>query len=208
MAPTEGECRLLVARAEAAGLELRICHVLRYTAFFSAIKLAIEEGSLGEIVTVNHSENVSYWHFAHSFVRGNWRKTADSNPLILSKSCHDLDLISWLLDREALALQSFGSLGFFRAENAPPGAPARCPSAKDCPWYAPRIYLRGSAEYGDFRGSPSPALRLIAGPRRRDRLARVAGLDHIQRPFPRRPTRGPRHRPLRPMRIPLRQRCG
>jgi predicted dehydrogenase len=167
MAPTEAECRLLVASAEAAGLELRICHVLRYTAFFSAIKRAIDEGSLGELVTVNHSENVSYWHFAHSFVRVNWRRAADSNPLILSKSCHDLDLLSWLIDREALALQSFGSLGFFRAENAPAGAPARClegcPSAVDCPWYAPRIYLRGSAEYGDFRGSPSRALRLVAG---------------------------------------------
>jgi predicted dehydrogenase len=175
MAPTEAECRALVAFASESGRELRICHVLRYAAFFSAIRRAIDEGALGEIVTVNHSENVSYWHFAHSFVRGNWRRSGDSNPLVLAKSCHDLDAISWLVGRRAKAVQSFGSLGFYRPEHAPPGAPERCldgcPAGKDCPWYAPRIYLRGTPEYGDFRGSPSGMLRAVA------RLASSSALE-------------------------------
>jgi predicted dehydrogenase len=144
MAATLADCVRLVQTAESTGRLLQICHVLRYTDFFSTLHNIIKSGRLGDIVTVEHRENVVYWHMAHSFVRGNWRNGKAESPMILAKCCHDLDILYWNLGM-CKRLNSFGSLIHYRAENAPPGAPERCtdgcPAADDCPWYAPRLYL-------------------------------------------------------------------
>jgi len=133
-----------VQAAERAGRLLQICHVLRYSPFFSTLHKIVTSGRLGEIVTVEHRENAAFWHMAHSFVRGNWRNRALSSPMILAKCCHDLDILYWNLGPVA-RLSSVGSLKHYRAENAPAGAPARCtdgcPVADECPWYAPRLYI-------------------------------------------------------------------
>ena len=146
MAVTVADCRRLVAASEKAGRQLRVAHVLRYTPFFSTIKAAVVKGLIGRIVTINHSENVSYWHFAHSYVRGNWRRAGESSPLILAKSCHDLDLLYWLVGAPAQKVSSFGELSHYRPENAPQGAARRClddcPHLDSCQWAVPRIYLR------------------------------------------------------------------
>ena len=148
MAVTEQDCRDLVTACERHGVVLRVCHVLRSTPFFAAMRNAIASGMIGDLVTIRHSENVSYWHYAHSYVRGNWRSAAAASPMILAKSCHDLDLLCWLAGAPATAVQSFGSQEYFRADKAPRGAPARCtdgcPHQASCPWYAPRMYLHGT----------------------------------------------------------------
>jgi len=135
----------LVQTAEQHGRLLMICHVLRYTAFFSTLHDVIASGRLGDVITVEHRENVIYWHMAHSFVRGNWRTSLIESPMILAKCCHDMDVLFWNLG-PVTRLNSFGSLIHYRPENAPPGALARCtdgcPVADDCPWYAPRLYLQ------------------------------------------------------------------
>ncbi|MFX0172935.1 MAG: Gfo/Idh/MocA family oxidoreductase [Candidatus Hodarchaeota archaeon] len=86
----------------------------------------MRSGKLGEIITIDHRENVSYYHYAHSFVRGNWAKENTSSPMILARSCHDLDLIYWFVGLRAQKISSFGNLTHFRPENAPKGAKKRC----------------------------------------------------------------------------------
>ncbi|MEJ2737015.1 MAG: Gfo/Idh/MocA family oxidoreductase [Anaerolineae bacterium] len=134
----------LVQTAERHGRLLMVCHVLRYTAFFSAVHDIIASGRLGQIVTVEHRENVAFWHMAHSFVRGNWRNSEVESPMILAKCCHDMDILFWNLG-PVRRLNSFGSLMHYRPENAPAGAPERCtdgcPVEEKCPWSAPRQYL-------------------------------------------------------------------
>lgn len=144
MATTLADCVRLVQSAERTGRLLQICHELRYTPFFSMIHDLVTSGRLGRVITVEHRENVSYWHMAHSYVRGNWRNSSIESPMILAKCCHDLDILFWILG-PCRRLSSFGSLIHYRPENAPPGAPDRCtdgcPAADQCPWYAPRLYL-------------------------------------------------------------------
>jgi predicted dehydrogenase len=122
-----------------------ICHVLRYTPFYATIKKIIDSGKLGDIMTVQHIEQVSYWHQAHSFVRGNWRNSKESSPMILAKSCHVMDILLWLIGLDCKKISSFGSLGHFKAENAPKGATKRCldgcEARMECPYYAPKIYI-------------------------------------------------------------------
>ncbi len=152
MAVTPEDCVRLVQTSERVNRVLMICHVLRYTPFFSTLHDIVASGRLGDIVTIEHRENVAYGHMAHSFVRGNWGHTARSSPMILAKCCHDLDMLVWMMDdNPVIRVHSFGSLLHFRPDRAPAGAPARCtdgcPAADDCAFYAPRFYLNPHAGY-------------------------------------------------------------
>lgn len=145
MANTLDECLEIVQQSQSTKGQLRICHVLRYTEFFSKVFEIIQSGRLGDIITIDHRENVSYYHMSHSYVRGNWRNKKLSSPMILAKCCHDLDLLYWLVGKKPKQISSFGSLSYYTKENAPEGAPDYCldgcPAEKDCPFYAPRIYV-------------------------------------------------------------------
>lgn len=145
MAPTEEECRLITQAAEESGQILSVCHVLRYTPFYSTIKEHLEQGCIGNIIAMNQTEHVGYWHQAHSFVRGNWADTRHSTPMILQKCCHDTDIICWLMGQACTRVSSYGSLTHFKPENAPSGAPMfcldGCPSQNECLYYAPDFYL-------------------------------------------------------------------
>ncbi|MBN1937570.1 MAG: Gfo/Idh/MocA family oxidoreductase [Anaerolineae bacterium] len=146
MATTPHDCVRLVRAAETTGRMLSICHVMRYSPFYMTLYETLRSSQVGEIMAVDHRENVAFWHQAHSFVRGNWGNSTRAAPMILAKSCHDMDILFWLLDKRVTSLSSFGALTHFRVENAPAGAPARCtdgcPHWDDCPYYAPRFYLR------------------------------------------------------------------
>lgn len=124
---------------------LIICHVLRYSNYYSKIKEVIESGQIGDIVSINHTENVGYFHFAHSFVRGNWRDEFTSTPSLLAKCCHDLDLISWFINSPCTSVSSVGDLRYFRKENAPRGAAETCMGGCvarfDCPYDAEKLYI-------------------------------------------------------------------
>lgn len=145
MATKIDECILLAKKAEEVKKQLRIAHVLRYTPFFHTIHEIIQSGKLGDIITIDLRENVSYWHMAHSFVRGHWAKEKTSSPMILAKSCHDFDILYWLVASPPRIISSFGSLTHFKPKNAPSGATNRCldgcTASDSCKYYAPRLYI-------------------------------------------------------------------
>lgn len=144
ISPELSDCMALLDKAHATGRLVMVCHVLRYTAFYSRLKELIDQGVVGVIQTLDAVENVGYYHQAHSFVRGNWRSSKVS-PMILQKSCHDIDILLWLAGQRCTQVASFGSLRHFDAAHAPAGAPERCtdgcPHSEACPYYAPKIYL-------------------------------------------------------------------
>lgn len=131
--------------ARRLGRRVVVCHVLRYTPFYAKVQELLRGGAIGEIVSANFIEGVQPWHQAHSFVRGHWSVEAKSSPMILAKSCHDMDLLAWLIDRPCLAVSSHGALTHFTAARAPAGAPARCtdgcPAAATCRYDA-HLYAR------------------------------------------------------------------
>lgn len=145
MSNDANECVVMGQYAKKHERIFSIFHVLRYTIFFSTLKKLLDEGRIGKLVSIQHNENVAHWHQAHSFVRGNWRNSKESSPMILAKCCHDMDIMLWLAGAECTYISSFGSLSHFKEENAPDGAPDRClegcPAENKCPYYAPKIYL-------------------------------------------------------------------
>lgn len=156
VAPTARECMDIWRQAEKYGRRVMVCHVLRYTSFYSTVKKLLDDGVIGEVVTMTHTEGVGNLHQSHSFVRGHWGNEEESACMLLAKSCHDLDLMQWLMDGECKSIQSFGSLRYFRAENAPAGAPERCmdgcPHADSCYYNAVKLYY-DDKKNGWFRGA-------------------------------------------------------
>jgi predicted dehydrogenase len=145
MAPTEAEARQIADAVDAAGVIGAVCHVLRYTGYTRALKGLLDTGRIGTLVNVQHLEPVGWWHQAHSFVRGNWRREADSGPMLLTKSCHDLDWLGYVVGATPRSVASFGGLAHFRPEHRPTGAGDRCVTCAvepACPYSAVRLYTR------------------------------------------------------------------
>lgn len=146
ISPSEKECKSILALAKKTGRIVAVCHVLRYAPYFVKLKELIKSGALGEVVSVQHLEPISYWHMCDSYVRGNWHNSKATTPIILAKSSHDLDIIRWLVDKPTQNIQAFGGLKWFRKENAPIGSSARCTDGcaveKTCPFSALQIYYR------------------------------------------------------------------
>ena len=152
MAPSPADCARIVATVERRGVMLAVGHVLRYTAYTARLKAILDAGRIGEIASLAHLEPVGYWHQAHSFVRGNWRAEGLTAPMLLSKSCHDLDWIRYVLGERCVRVSSFGGLRHFRADARPAGAAERCLDCaveRSCPYSAVKIYL-GRVRTGDL----------------------------------------------------------
>ncbi|WP_343246362.1 Gfo/Idh/MocA family oxidoreductase [Diplocloster hominis] len=144
ISPFPGEWRELLKTAVQYHTNIVVCHVLRYTPFYQSIKKVIDAGTIGEVVSAQAMESVLWWHQAHSFVRGNWRNSNETSPMILQKCCHDLDILLWLTGKSCRRVTSMGNLYWFKPEHAPEGSGVRCvtcPVQKDCPYDAKKIYL-------------------------------------------------------------------
>lgn len=144
-APTLEECRAIEKAATKKGVNVLVCHVLRYNKFFRAIKKLIDDGKVGKIINIEHTECVGDIHYSHSFVRGKWHNTEESSFMLLAKSCHDIDIIQWLIGKECKRVQSFGALTYFKRENAPEDSTERCydgcPHIDTCPYSAKTLYV-------------------------------------------------------------------
>ena len=144
ISPVPEETLAIERAAERTGRHVTVCHVLRYSPFFRALKEAAAGGKIGKVITIQHNENIGNFHIAHSFVRGNWRRSDLASPLIMQKSCHDMDLLVWLAGSGCESVASFGDRTYFRAENAPEGSAERCcdcPLKDSCRFSAYRCYL-------------------------------------------------------------------
>jgi predicted dehydrogenase len=148
LSPSPSECLELERLAREYDKIFMVAHVLRYTKMYSVMKKMVEEGKIGGLVTVEHSEYVERIHQSHSYVRGTWRNSRETAPMILTKSCHDMDIMAWLAgESRCKAISSFGGLYYFRNENAPEGAPDRCqsgcPAEDACPYHSEKVYVYG-----------------------------------------------------------------
>ena len=145
IAPSAEECVMIAKAAEENRVRVLVCTVLRYTRLFITLKEIIDSGRIGDVISINHEECVGNVHQSHSFVRGNWGNTERSSLMLLQKSCHDLDILQWLLGKKCRSIQSFGFLSYFTEENAPSDAPEYCiqgcPHGDNCPYNAVKLYL-------------------------------------------------------------------
>lgn len=144
LAPTEAECAELVHAVTDAGVLFAVCHVLRYRPYTRLVKRLLDEGRVGEVMSVQHLEPVGHWHYAHSYVRGNWRRSDQASFMLLAKSGHDIDWLRHIVGRPIERVSSFGSLQHFRRSRQPKGAADRCLECTiepDCAYSAPRLYL-------------------------------------------------------------------
>lgn len=142
------DCEDIYNAVKRNGVLLAVGHVLRYTPLNLQLKKLLDEGTIGKILNINHTEPVGWYHFAHSFVRGNWGREDTSTFSLMSKCCHDIDVLMWFLGAQNFkSVSSFGHLSLFKEENKPAEAEGAsrcldCPIEDSCPYSATSLYLR------------------------------------------------------------------
>lgn len=144
--PEAKQLREIEELAKEKGVNVFVCHVLRYTPYYRKIKEIINAGTIGKIMTMEMNEHVSLPHYLASYVRGKWNSEEKcGSGFILAKSCHDLDLMCWLNNASApQKVASFGNRSQFIPENAPAGATEfcyQCKNEKKCPYSAIDQYM-------------------------------------------------------------------
>jgi len=164
MSVTEDQCKQIAAAVSDSGVTMAVCHVLRYTPVNRLIHHLLKSKQLGDLLHIQHLEPVGASHFAHSYVRGNWRCESESASSLLAKCCHDIDLISWWMEAQGpnapTHVASFGKRIHFRKENKPKGATDRCmscPVESACAYSAKTIYLEPLTRRAEVAPTPSPA---------------------------------------------------
>ena len=150
---SEEECEKLLAAYRKCGRKVMVCHVLRYAPAYVKVKELLDKKVCGELVMIDSIEQVCYWHQAHSFVRGNWRNSVETSPMILQKCCHDLDLLQYYASSRCDSLSSIGDLKHFRAACKPEGAADRC---TDCKYVKDCVYSAESIYVGNWKSVGSP----------------------------------------------------
>ena len=146
ISPSAKECYDILALTKKTGRIVAVCHVLRYAPYFIKLRELMQSGAIGEVISIQHMEPIEHIHMSHSYVRGNWHNSKQTTPIILAKSCHDLDILRWMTGKKSKKIQAFGDLKWFRKENAPEGWTPRCMDGcaveSTCPYSAMKIYYR------------------------------------------------------------------
>ncbi len=158
------DCILIRERAKKLNRKVMLTHVLRYAPFYKYLKQIILEGQIGDVVNITATENIAYWHFSLSYVRGPWRNMENSSPTIIAKCCHDLDIIKWLMDKKCKSVSSYGNLYYFRPERAPKGSAEHC---VDC-----AKEVRENCVYNAYKVYPQRMQKSVVGG-----MARLNGRD-------------------------------
>ncbi|HXK71112.1 MAG TPA: Gfo/Idh/MocA family oxidoreductase [Clostridia bacterium] len=140
------ECEMIRDKAKEKGLHVVVCHVMRYSPFFKKMNQIVKSEKYGKIISIEHTENIGYFHFAHSYVRGNWRDSETTTPMLMAKCCHDFDLIHWLMGDGCQSISSYGSLSYFKKDNAPKDSAKICLECprhvkSKCPYDAEKLYI-------------------------------------------------------------------
>ena len=171
IAPTEQECRNILELAKKTGRIVAVCHVLRYAPYFVKLREIVQSGAIGQLISIQHLEPIEHVHMSHSYVRGNWHNKNETTPILLAKSCHDLDILRWIVDAPCRQVVAMGNLKWFRAENAPAGSTDRCTDGcaaeATCPYSALKIYYRNRQRVNVFDLPEEPEKQ---GPAILDRL--------------------------------------
>ena len=174
IAQSAEESEEIAALAHKYDRQVFVCHVLRYAPIYTSIKEMIDAGKLGKVISIQQTEHVGWWHQAHSFVRSNWRKSEDANPMIVAKCCHDLDLFVWLTGKDCVSVSSYGSLAYFKRENAPKESGERCYDCKlkdQCIYNCFKFYTKYPAyafASGQYLGNPDDKEAIIKAFSRED----------------------------------------
>lgn len=145
MAVTLEECEEIEKVQRETGVIVSVAHSLRYNNVYQAVKNIIDSGAIGTIASIDQLEGIGDVHFSSSYIRGNWGNSQRSTFMLLAKSCHDIDLMSYLVDQKCKSISSYGSLMYFKPSNKPEHAPAfcldGCPHQLSCPYACHKVYL-------------------------------------------------------------------
>ena len=141
MALNLGEARQIAQTADRAGVRLQVGFNCRYAPFFCAIKKAVADGALGQVLSIEWKEALSPSHWAEYCRHPSYNRRRMLGNWLLEKCCHDIDLLNWIADARCLRVASFGSRSHFNPRpDVPEQCSSECPIEKRCIYSAAKLY--------------------------------------------------------------------
>jgi len=102
---------------ERTGQEVVLTFNYRYSPRNSALRRIIQDGTIGEVTSVEFTWLLDTKHGADYFRRWH-REKEHSGGLLVHKSSHHFDLVNWWLQQEPRRVYASGGLRFYGADNA------------------------------------------------------------------------------------------
>ena len=158
VACSAAEVSEIASEASRRSLVAGVCHVLRYHPYFVTLHNLVSSATLGRPVAIHHRLCVGLDRALHTFVRGPWADSRLTSPPILSKCCHDADLLLWLTGATAAyGVTSVASSPALLRHDMPPDASDRCidcHAENRCPFSAVDLYGRRQVWTDNFDPLP------------------------------------------------------
>ena len=137
LAPTKADCERIIDVEQANNGRTLIGFVLRSAPFYAKIQELITRGLIGRIVSIQADELPGVG-VSSVMNRSPWRRYRDkSGGAMLEKSCHDLDLLNWMMDCYPVSLTSYGNRQIFVTDPELPEHCGDCHLQTACPYYNP-----------------------------------------------------------------------
>lgn len=134
------KCSAILEAQQETGRKLTVTFNYRYAPLNSKIKELLQDGAIGEILSVHFEWLLDTRHGADYFRRWH-RDKQNSGGLMVHKATHHFDLVNWWLASLPETVFGFGKLAFYGRENGQTRnlggdyvRAAGTPAAKNDPW--------------------------------------------------------------------------
>lgn len=106
----------ILAAEQRSRASVRVAHNYRYTARNRQLRQLLRDGAIGRITSVDLLWLVDTMHGSSYFSRWN-RRRALSGGLSVHKSCHHLDMVTWLIDDVPEQVFAYGARNYYGADS-------------------------------------------------------------------------------------------
>ncbi|MDR6880646.1 Gfo/Idh/MocA family oxidoreductase [Bacillus sp. 3255] len=113
----EEKCRRILDAVEKTGRNVRVTFNYRYAPHHTKVRELIQDGAIGDVTSVHFEWLLNTKHGADYFRRWH-RDKRNSGGLLVHKSTHHFDLVSFWIGSEPVTVFALGDLLFYGRENA------------------------------------------------------------------------------------------
>ena len=127
--------------ARQTGTRMQLGFNMRYQPLFEKLKEVVSSGGIGQLISVEWKEVIRPHHWSTYCKYPNYNMRSVIGNWLLEKSCHDIDLLGWVVDSPCVRVCSFANRSVFVPR---PDLPHRCtdgcPIEKECAFSALKFY--------------------------------------------------------------------
>lgn len=135
MTTDSDKCKAILEAERRTGRHITVAFNCRYMPYMAQLKKIIEEGTIGQLISIDFNWYLDTIHGAQYFRRWH-RHMNQSGGLLVHKSTHHFDLVNWWLDDQPMQVNAMGTRQYFGSVREQRGERClTCDFKKSCEHY-------------------------------------------------------------------------